>query len=89
LSAFQNIADTLYALDEDAKTLEAAVRAEAAAKKTLDLTQQQIAAGAVNAFALLLAEQAYRQTTVTRIGAQANRLTNTAALFQSLGGTWE
>ncbi len=89
LSAFQNIADTLYALDEDAKTLAAAVRAEAAAKKTLDLTQQQLAAGAVNAFALLLAEQAYRQTTVTRIGAQANRLTDTAALFQSLGGAWE
>ena len=89
LNAFQNIADTLYALDEDAKTLEAAVRAEAAAKKTLDLTQQQLAVGAVNAFALFMAEQAYRQTTVTRIGAQANRLTDTATLFQSLGGAWE
>ena len=89
LGAFQNIADTLYALDEDAKTLAAAVRAETAAKKTFDLTRQQLAIGAVNAFTLILAEQAYRQTTVTRINAQASRLMDTAALFQALGGTWE
>lgn len=89
LVAFQNIADTLYALDEDAKALEAAVRAEAAAKQALDLTQQQLSAGAVSAFALLSAEQSYRQTTAARISAQSNRLMDTAALFQALGGAWE
>jgi outer membrane protein TolC len=89
LVAFQNIADTLYALDEDAKALEAAVRSEAAAKQALDLTQQQLSAGVVSAFALLTAEQSYRQTTVSRVTAQANRLMDTAALFQALGGDWE
>ena len=89
LVAFQNIADTLYALDEDAKALEAAVRSEAAAKQALDLTQQQLSAGVVSAFALLTAEQSYRQTTVSRVTAQANRLMDTAALFQALGGNWE
>jgi NodT family efflux transporter outer membrane factor (OMF) lipoprotein len=89
LVAFQSIADTLYALDEDAKTLEAAVRSEAAAKQALDLTQQQLNAGVVSAFTLLSAEQSFRQTTVSRITAQANRLMNTAALFQALGGNWQ
>ena len=37
---------------------------------------------------LLLADQAYQQTSITRIQAQASRLTDTAALFQSLGGGW-
>ena len=88
LTAFQNVADTLYALDADAKSLAAAVRAENAAKITFQLTQQQLQIGAVNALAMLLAEQTYHQTTITRIQAQASRLTDTAALFQSLGGGW-
>lgn len=88
LTAFQNVADTLYALDADAKSLNAAVRAENAARKTYQLTQQQLQIGTVNALAMLLAEQTYHQTTITRIQAQASRLTDTAALFQSLGGGW-
>ncbi|MGH8152955.1 MAG: efflux transporter outer membrane subunit, partial [Rhodanobacteraceae bacterium] len=37
LGAFQNVADTLVALEQDAKALKAAVTAERAAKTTLDL----------------------------------------------------
>ena len=88
LTAFQNVADTLTALDADAKSLAAAVKAENAARKTYELTQQQLKIGAVNALAMLLADQAYQQTSITRIQAQASRLTDTAALFQSLGGGW-
>lgn len=88
LTAFQNVADTLYALDADAKSLTAALKAENSAKKAFQLTQQQLQIGSVNALAMLLAEQAYHQTTIARIQAQASRLTDTAALFQSLGGGW-
>ena len=88
LTAFQNVADSLYALDADANALAAAVRAEMAAKKTLDLTRQQLELGFVNALALLNAEQAYQQTRIARIQAQAARYTDTAALFQALGGGW-
>ena len=88
LTAFQNVADTLTALDADAKSLAATVTAERAARKTLDLTEQQLKIGSVNVLALLLAQQAYHQAVINRIQAQASRLMDTAALFQSLGGGW-
>ena len=88
LTAFQNVADTLYALDADARSLAAAANAERAARRTLDLTEQQLRIGSVNVLALLLAQQAYHQAVISRIQAQASRLMNTAALFQSLGGGW-
>jgi len=88
LTAFQNIADTMYALDADAKALGAASKAETAAKKIYDLTMQQLKIGHVNTLTMLLAQQTYLQAMVTRVQAQANRLLDTAALFQSLGGGW-
>ena len=88
ITAFQNVADTLYALQHDAESLRAAVAAERAAKKTLDLTQTQLQHGYVNYLALLSAQQAYQQTLVARVQAHANRLADTAALFQALGGGW-
>ncbi|WP_211461352.1 efflux transporter outer membrane subunit [Collimonas silvisoli] len=88
LTAFQNVADTLYALDADAKALSAAAAAEAAASKTMSLTQRQLELGFVNALVLLNAQQAYQQTRIARIQAEAARYTDTAALFQALGGGW-
>ncbi|WP_266160360.1 efflux transporter outer membrane subunit [Dyella silvatica] len=89
LGAFQNVADTLYALDADARTLSAATQAEAAAKKTLQLTRQQLELGFVSGLSLLSAEQAYQQARVTQIQAQAARFSDTAALIQALGGGWQ
>ena len=88
LTAFQSVADTLYALDADAKSLSAAVMAENAAQKTLALTHAQLNLGVVNGLALLNAEQAYQQAKIVRIQAQAARFTDTVALFQALGGGW-
>jgi NodT family efflux transporter outer membrane factor (OMF) lipoprotein len=88
LTAFQNVADALYALDADARALAAAAAAEAAAQKTSDLSRHQLEAGAVNALTLLSAEQAYQQTRIARIQAQAARYTDSVALFQALGGAW-
>jgi NodT family efflux transporter outer membrane factor (OMF) lipoprotein len=88
LTAFQNVADTLHALDQDAGGLKAAVAARDAAKITLDLTTRQMQAGYVSYLALLSAEQAYQQAVINLVQAQANRYADTAALFQALGGGW-
>jgi NodT family efflux transporter outer membrane factor (OMF) lipoprotein len=88
LSAFQNVADTLHALDSDSDALRTAVAAEAAAGVTLDLTQKQLQAGYVNYLSLLNAEQTYQVAEITLIEAQASRFGDTAALFQALGGGW-
>lgn len=88
LTAFQNVADTLHALHADADALKAAVRAEQGAKVTLDIARKQLDVGYINYFALLSAEQAYQQASMTLVQAQATRLGDTAALFQALGGGW-
>jgi len=88
LTAFQNVADTLHALEQDADGLKAAVAARDAAKVTLDLTTKQMQAGYVSYLALLSAEQSYQQAVINLVQAQSNRYADTAALFQALGGGW-
>ncbi|HEX5354321.1 MAG TPA: efflux transporter outer membrane subunit [Rhodanobacteraceae bacterium] len=88
LAAFQNVADTLVALDQDARGLQAAAKAEQAAKTTLDLSQLQLKHGYIGTFELLAAQQAYQQARIALIQAQANRFADTAALYQALGGGW-
>ncbi len=87
-TAFQNVADTLNALQQDADTLKAAAAAKDAAKVTLDLTKKQLDAGYTNYLALLSAEQAYQQALINLVQAESNRYADTAALFQALGGGW-
>jgi NodT family efflux transporter outer membrane factor (OMF) lipoprotein len=88
LTAFQNVADTLNALEQDADGLKAAAAAKDASSVTLDLATRQFQSGYVNNLALLLAEQAYQQAVLNLVQAQASRYADTAALFQSLGGGW-
>jgi len=88
LSAFQTVADALYALHADAATLQAAVAAEQAAKKSLDLTLMAQQLGAVNFLAVLSAQQTYRQALLTRVQAQEARLADTMALIQALESGW-
>jgi NodT family efflux transporter outer membrane factor (OMF) lipoprotein len=88
LTAFQNVADTLTALEQDAEALKAAAAAQDAAKVTLDLSQRQYKDGYASYLSLLSAEQAYQQARIGLVQAQANRYADTAALFQALGGGW-
>jgi NodT family efflux transporter outer membrane factor (OMF) lipoprotein len=88
LTAFQNVADTLTALAQDAEAVKANAAAADAAKVTLDLAQRQWQAGYAGYLALLSAEQAYQQARINLVQAQANRYADTAALFQALGGGW-
>jgi NodT family efflux transporter outer membrane factor (OMF) lipoprotein len=88
LTAFQSVADTLTALDQDAEALKAAAAASDAAKVTLDLSERQWKGGYASYLSLLSAQQAYQQARINLIVAQANRFADTAALFQALGGGW-
>jgi NodT family efflux transporter outer membrane factor (OMF) lipoprotein len=88
LTAFQNVADTLNALQQDAESLRAAAAAQEAAGTTLNQAKSQVQAGYAGYLTLLSAEQAYQQAEINLIQAQANRYADTAALFQALGGGW-
>jgi NodT family efflux transporter outer membrane factor (OMF) lipoprotein len=87
LTAFQNVADALHALDTDADALSAASRAMSASQKSLDVVRHQLELGSVSYLALVNAEQAYQQAHISFTQARANRYADTAALFQALGGS--
>jgi outer membrane protein TolC len=88
LVAFQNVADTLNALQQDADALKSAAAAANTAKITFDLLKQNIQTGSATASDLLNAEQNYQQAVINLVQAQANRYADTAALFLALGGGW-
>ena len=88
LVAFQNVADVLRALQADARTVTAAIAAEESANRSIDLVRRQVEQGQVSSPVLLNAQQAYLQTSLARVQAQAARLADTVALFQALGGGW-
>lgn len=88
LTAFQNVADSLSALQFDAEAAAATGRAEEAASANLILVKTQFNEGAINYLALLDAERRYHEATLNHIRAEAARYTDTAALFQALGGGW-
>jgi outer membrane protein TolC len=87
LTAFQNVADALHALDTDADALNAASRAMSASQKSLDVVRNQLELGSVSYLALVNAEQIYQQAVISLAQARANRYADTAALFQALGGS--
>ncbi|HEX5459325.1 MAG TPA: efflux transporter outer membrane subunit [Steroidobacteraceae bacterium] len=88
LAAFQNVADTLVALQQDAQALQAASTAAGAATRTLKLSRLQLQHGYIGVFELLAAELAYSQAQMTLAQDEANRFADTAALYQALGGGW-
>ena len=88
LTAFQNVADALRALQFDAATLKAQQRAVKAASDTFDLTRGQYRLGAVTYIILLNAQRTYQQALLAAVQAQAARYADTAALYAALGGGW-
>jgi NodT family efflux transporter outer membrane factor (OMF) lipoprotein len=88
LVAFQNVSDTLYALQGDAEALAAETAAERSAAGSLELTQAQYKAGGASYLQVLAADQTYQSAAVSLVKARAQRYADTAALFQALGGGW-
>jgi NodT family efflux transporter outer membrane factor (OMF) lipoprotein len=88
LTAFQDVADTLSALELDAQAVSAGLRAERAASLSLETIRHNVELGSTGYLALLGAQQTYQQAVLNLAQAQANRFADTAALFQALGGGW-
>ena len=88
ITAFQNVADSLRALQADADAVNTALLAEQVAQHSLQITQAQQRLGQVGLLALLTVQQTYEQALINLVQAKANRLSDTAALFQALGGGW-
>jgi len=88
VDAVQNVTDSLRGLQNDADALKAARDFERAAKISFDLARQQMETGNANVLLLLNAQQTYLQAVIQVVQAQAARLSDTAALFQALGGGW-
>ena len=88
LTAFQNVADAMHAVEHDAEALAAAKRAEQAAATSLTIAKKTVELGATGYLSLLNAEQAYQQALINLTQARGMRYTDTVALFQALGGGW-
>jgi len=88
IEAFQNVADSLAAIRADAAALKAYVDAEQAARQSLDISTAQFRAGSTTYVTVLNAEQTLLNASTSRVKAQAARFSDTAALFQALGGGW-
>ncbi len=88
LAAFQNVADVMRALQSDARAFEAATAAERSASQNIGLIRQQVEQGQASIPILLVAQQAFLQTSLALVDAKAARLADTVALFQALGGGW-
>jgi NodT family efflux transporter outer membrane factor (OMF) lipoprotein len=88
ITALQNVADALRSLQADARAVQAAIKAEDSAKSALDIVQKQLTLGQISQVTVLNAQQAYLNTSIARVQAEATRLADTAALFMALGGSW-
>ncbi|MGE3624601.1 MAG: efflux transporter outer membrane subunit [Bdellovibrionales bacterium] len=88
LTAFQDVADSLRALQSDAEALKASAEAERAARESLNLSRQQYKEGAISYLSLLDAQRTAQQAKIALVQAQAQRYADTAALFTALGGGW-
>lgn len=86
--AFQNVADTLRAIQSDAVALQKAAASERAAAKSLEIARRRMELGDINYLGLLNAQQTYQQATLSLAQARAARYADTVALFQALGGGW-
>ncbi len=88
LGAFEQVADTLQALDHDAAALRANSEALATAKQALHLVQVNYAAGLTTYLDVLNADAQYHQAELADVQAAALRYQDTVALFAALGGGW-
>ncbi len=88
LGAFQDVADSLRALEFDAESLRAQAAAERAATESLDIVRLQYRDGSVGFLQVLDTTRQYQQARLAVIAARAMRLADTVALYSALGGGW-
>ena len=88
LTAIQDVADSLHALDFDADALQANQSTYDATAQSLKIAHAQLRLGDVSQLMVLQAQQANAQARLALVQAQGARYSDSVALFQSLGGGW-
>ena len=87
LESFREVADALYATQHDAETLKARSSAAGEAEVAYGIAAKRFEAGGISEMGLLDAERQKLQTGLDRENAAASRLTDSATLFEALGGS--
>jgi NodT family efflux transporter outer membrane factor (OMF) lipoprotein len=88
LHAFRDVSNTLQALQSDAEAVVAQRAVEKLAADSLAVAEKQYRAGSGSVLTLLNAQSQLEQARIGLIQAEARRLSDTAALYQALGGGW-
>jgi NodT family efflux transporter outer membrane factor (OMF) lipoprotein len=89
VTAFENVADLLRAIQADSEAVKAAAYAERVSGKNLDIVRGQLKVGTVSVLAVLNAQQTYLLAVVAHAQARGNLLADVAGLFMALGGGWQ
>jgi NodT family efflux transporter outer membrane factor (OMF) lipoprotein len=85
LSAFENVADSLAALDNDAQTLVSTEAAAQAARAAFDDTASRHRMGSLLSTAQHASEQRFLSAQISTVRAASQRMSDSAALFQAMG----
>ena len=88
LTAFNDVANALRALEIDARGLKIQRKALLAAQRWVNSSQALYSLGGTSSVELLNAQQQYQQSWISLEQAKAARFKDTVSLFQSLGGGW-
>ena len=88
LQAFREVADALCAIEHDAQALQARSEASAQAEGAYQIASRRFDAGGISQVALLDAQRQELQTALDHVASQAARYSDSATLFQALGGGW-
>lgn len=86
LESLRGVADILSALDADARSVAALSGADAASQEALESLRRQYALGAASYLQVLAAELQAQQARANLISARAQRLVDSVALYQAVGG---
>jgi NodT family efflux transporter outer membrane factor (OMF) lipoprotein len=88
LQAFGQVADTLTSIDHDAQELQARSDAAMQADASYRIAQGRYQAGGISELALLEAQRQQLQAELDCTAAAAARFSDSATLFEALGGGW-
>jgi NodT family efflux transporter outer membrane factor (OMF) lipoprotein len=88
LQAFGQVADTLRALDHDARLVESERNAFDIARTSVTLQRLGYDAGKIDILKLVDAERSYQQARIGYARAEAQRYLDSAQLFAAMGGGW-
>lgn len=88
LGAYQNVADTLYALQADKNYYQIALANERANKTIYDQSDRQLKVGYISEANMLMTQQSYLQSRINSLQAYSVYLGDTVSLYQALGGGW-